>query len=304
MVMDETHVSYLRAATPKDLYRVSLESARAKEKEIFIFELESLSDLFDEKLAEDLRKEFLKNNIKIKQITNIPALPKFTENNEFVNELMTFRYVPKDIFSIDKEIVIFDDTVAIYTPKELLVIKDKVFANNQKQLFMSIWDQGYSPHLNFDYKPNHSFYKDLNFFVDDLQIIVWPDADAKIAYKGMTEKELEEYVLSIIKPDPYYNDSSYIIMFIWSLEGDRMIDVWKFKENYVDTRSGPLGDVRVYREGKICKDLELASGNTLLVLGYEEKLRRQSKDLKSYLDGPVPILPLEIANGRNFFAEE
>ncbi len=54
--MDEKHVSYLRAATPADLYTVSLESARAKEKEIFIFELGSLSDLFDEKLAEDLRK--------------------------------------------------------------------------------------------------------------------------------------------------------------------------------------------------------------------------------------------------------
>ncbi|MEK7166963.1 MAG: hypothetical protein AAB732_00925, partial [Patescibacteria group bacterium] len=66
-------------------------------------------------------------------------------------------------------------------------------------------------------------------------------------------------------------------------------------------RSGPLGDVRVYREGKLCNKLGFASGNTLIVLGYEERLRRQSKDLKSYLNRPVPKLPLEIMNGKSFF---
>ncbi|MEK9129929.1 MAG: hypothetical protein AAB526_00810, partial [Patescibacteria group bacterium] len=66
-------------------------------------------------------------------------------------------------------------------------------------------------------------------------------------------------------------------------------------------RSGPLGDVRVYREGKLCNKLGLASGNTLIVLGYEERLRRQSKDLKSYLNRSVSKLPLEIMNGKSFF---
>ena len=152
-------------------------------------------------------------------------------------------------------------------------------------------------------RPNHSFYKSLNFFINDLQVIVWPDADAKESYKGMDEKELEKYIVNIIKTDSYYDDSTYIIAFIWNMNGDRMIDIWKFNDNHVDDRSGPLGNVRVYREGKICNNLGLASGNTLLVLGYEEKLRRQSKNLKNYLEGPAPKLPLEIMNGKNFFEE-
>ena len=52
---------------------------------------------------------------------------------------------------------------------------------------------------------------------------------------------------------------------------------------------------------KLNRDVGIASGNTLIVLGYEEKIRRQSKDLKNYLRGPAPKLPLEIMNGKNFF---
>lgn len=299
--MTKKFTAKLEKANEDDLYKVSLKSSNTKSGEVFIFEKGEMADFIDKSKAEKIRKNFLKNNIKVKQITNIPTLPKFTDNDEFINKVMAFRYVPKDIFSIENEILIFDSTVAVYNPKELLIIEDEKFANNQKQLFMSIWDQGQSPKLGFEYKPNYSFYKNLNYFINDLQIIVWPDADAKESFKGFSEKQLEEYIKNIILSDTYYNDATYIIAFIWSLRGEKMVDIWKFNDNHVDDRSGPLGDARVYREGKICNNLGLASGNTLIVLGYEERLRRQSKDLKSYLSGPVPQLPLEIMNGKDFF---
>lgn len=291
----------LKKAGANDLYEISLRSSQTKSSEVFIFEKGSMSDLFDKGEAEKIRKNFLENNIKVKQITNIPELPKFTDSDDFVNKVMAFRYIPRDIFTIENEILIFDNTVAIYNAEELLIIEDKKFADNQRQLFMSIWEQGHSPKLGFEYKPNHSFYNDLNYFIGDLQVIVWPDADAKESYKGFSEKQLEEYLKNIILSDSYYNDATYIIAFIWSFKGEKMADLWKFNNNHVDDRSGPLGNVKVYREGKSCNDLGLASGNTLLVLGYEEKLRRQSKDLESYLDGPAPKLPLEILNGKDFF---
>lgn len=299
--MNSDFITTLKKASVNDLYDISLESSNAKSKEVFIFEIGSLSNFFSKEQSEILRNNFLKNNIKVKQITNISTLPKFTENDEFINEVMSFRYVPKDIFSIENEILIFDDTVAIYSANELLVIRNPVFSKNQKQLFLSVWEEGQSPSLGFDYVPNHSFYNNLNFFINGVQVIVWPDADAKKSYGGMDEKAIESYLADIINSDPYYSDAAYIIAFIWNMNGDRMVDMWKFNNNHIDDRSGPLGDVRVYREGKVCNDLGLASGNTLLVLGYEEKLRRQSKDLKSYLDGPVPVLPLEIVNGKDFF---
>lgn len=299
--MIKKFIAKLEKANENDLYEISLKSSMAKSGEIFIFEKGKMSDLFDKTKAEKIRQNFLKNNTKVKQITNIPVLPKFTDSDEFVNKIMTFRYVPKDIFSIENEILIFDDTIAIYNKEKLLIIEDKKFANNQKQLFTSIWDQGQSPNLGFEYKPNHSYYKNLNYFINDLQIIVWPDVDAKVSYKSFSKLQLRKYIKNIILSDKYYNDSSYIIAFIWSLDGEKMIDMWKFNDNHIDDRSGPLGDVRVYREGKLCNDIGLASGNTLLILGYEEKLRRQLKDLKSYLNGPVRKLPLELMNGKDFF---
>lgn len=299
--MFESSEIKMKKVTLEELYEISLESARSKEGEIFIFELGNLSDLFGYEKAEKLRQEFLQNKTKVKQITNLPSIQKFTDDDDFLNNLMTFRYVPSNIFTINNEILIFDDVVAIYNKDELMIIRDENFSKNQKQLFMSIWEQGQPPKLNFEYKPNHSFYNNLNYFIDDIQVIVWPDADAKNAYGKMNEEKLEDYIANIIKSDSFFDDSAYIISFIWDMDGDRMIDIWKFTENHVDDRSGPLGDVRVYREGKLCNNLGLASGNTLLVLGSEEKLRRQSSNLKSYLEGPVPKLPLEIVNGLPFF---
>lgn len=293
----------LKKATADDLYEISLKSSEAKEQEIYIFEKWEMSNLFDETRAEKIRQNFLKNNVKVKQITNIPILPKFTNNDEFINKIMTFRYVPKDLFLIENEILIFNDIVAIYNSEELLIIEDHKFANSQKQLFMSIWEQWQLPTLDFEYKPNHSLYNNIDYFIDDLQVIVWPDADARMSYKWFNEEQLGDYIKNIILSDDYYKDSSYIICLIWSLDWDKMIDIWKFVANSVDDRSWPLGDVRVYREGKLCTDLEVVSWNSLLILWYEEKLRRQSKDLKSYLSGPAPRLPLEIMNGKDFFSD-
>lgn len=255
--------------------------------------------------AEKVRKIFLENGIQVRQITNLPELPAFSENDEFVNTVMSFRYVPAEVFSIKSETVIFDDTCAIYNPEKETceVIVDAEFAAQQKQLFENLWEtQGLAPTLGFPYTPNHSFYNNIDFFVDGKQLIVWPDADARSVYHDLGKEGLEQYLADLIKRDwEYYADASYVILFLWAYEGDKMADVWKFNENHVDDRSGPLGDVRVYRDGKVVTDIGLASGNTLMVLGYEERLRRQSKDLGSYLDGPVPKLPLEVCNGEDFF---
>jgi len=88
-----------------------------------------------------LRQEFLKNQIQVKQITNHYNLKEFSKNNEFIDNVMLFRYVPQNIFHIKYEILIFDDIVAIYDENEILIIENKTYAENQKQLFLAIRDQ-------------------------------------------------------------------------------------------------------------------------------------------------------------------
>ena len=79
-----------------------------------------------------------------------------------------------------------------------------------------------------------------------------------------------------------------------------MVDIWAFQENFVDDKCWPLWDVCVYKEWKICKNLSSSSWSTLLILWAEEKLRRQSINLKNYLDWPIPKLPLEVCNWLDF----
>lgn len=134
----------LKKVQANDLFEISLMSSQAKEKMIYIYEVSDLSKIVGFKKAEILRNEFLRNGIKVKQITNNLKLSKFTENDEFVDKNMDFRYVPKEKFKIRDEILIFDDMVAVYNTTnrpELLVIKNKKFAENQKELFRELWNR-------------------------------------------------------------------------------------------------------------------------------------------------------------------
>jgi len=288
--------------TSEELYDITLRSAGAQSKQVYIYELWELSDFLSSKQSEEIRELFLRNKVSVKQITNDSAVPEFSKNTDFVNKVMQFRFVSSDIFTIKKEILIFDDIVAIYDHEEILIIQDEVFSMNQKQLFENIWNEGISPKLDFTYTPNHSFYNSIDLEIWGKQMIVWPDAESIDSYTWYNKESLQNYMQDIYDSDiEYFWETTYFIVFIWSLDWAKMADVWKFDENPVDDRSWPLSEVRVYKNKEICNNIGLASGNTLMVLGYEEKVRRQSQDLRSYLTWPSPDLPLETVNKLDFF---
>jgi hypothetical protein len=97
-----------------------------------------------------------------------------------------------------------------------------------------------------------------------------------------------------------YKDTSYIVSFIWGFDWNKMVDMWSFQENFVDDKCWPLWDVNVYKDWVECHGLSSSSWSTLLILWAEEKLRRQSNSLEDYLNWPVPKLPLEVVNGKEF----
>ncbi len=149
----------------------------------------------------------------------------------------------------------------------------------------------------------YSFYNSIDIHINDKQIIVYPDIDASTSFNGYQYKDIENHLTKIVEDDlEYFHDMNYGIVFIWNFDGEKMLDFWKFNTNYVDDRSGPLANVRIYKNFERADELEVASGNTLLVLGIEEKLRRKSKDLPSYLKGPAPKLPSGLQIQKNFFA--
>jgi hypothetical protein len=48
--------------------------------------------------------------------------------------------------------------------------------------------------------------------------------------------------------------------------------------------SGPLISCKTFRGYQECTDAGIASGDSIIVLGREEELRRDSKDLETYVD--------------------
>ena len=88
----------------------------------------------------------------------------------------------------------------------------------------------------------------------------------------------------------------YLIAYLWRDAEATMVDLWRFTENPIDGISGPLADIRVMRDGQLTQEFGAASGNTLLVLGLEEKHRRGCEDLGQYLENR-PILPKDMIVG-------
>jgi len=82
-----------------------------------------------------------------------------------------------------------------------------------------------------------------------------------------------------------------------------MTDVWiHTMENWSD--SGPLVECRTFRNLEPCTDAGIASGDSLIVLGREEELRRDLKILEDYSDRSkhLPAFPDDIMPTEKFIS--
>jgi len=94
----------------------------------------------------------------------------------------------------------------------------------------------------------------------------------------------------------------YHIVFLWNFKNKRMTDVWIHTTNLIAAPSGPLQKVYTYC-GLERYNIEVASGDTLIVLAREEELRRKVGDINKYLERPkyIPDFPCEMQPYEDFF---
>jgi hypothetical protein len=299
-----SHHSWAEKNISDMIFDISMESAQSRSSEVYIYELSSLGKLIGEERAELVRDAFLENNTTVYQMTNTPIISPFTENDPFVNKCMKFRYVPKSILAIEDEVLIFDDTVVIYNHTKFDWTDDAHFAKMQRSLFLTLWWESASPEFAFEYHPPKSYYMSTDMRIYGRHAIVYADKDAPKSYDNKNFSFIQSYIESIIRSEwLFYDDADYFIIFLWNYEGAKMVDVWKYTYNTVDAHSWPLSEARTYKEWTICTGLGIGSGSTLLILGYEERIRRQSKDLESYFSGPAPRLPFEMIIEEEFFTK-
>ncbi len=131
------------SADVEDIIRINKESVAAKDS-IRIIELSSLGDLIPMATAENIRRKLLMRKVRVHQLTNQYMLQPWTKVDAFVETCMTIRHIPASVFLIDTEVLIFNDTVAIYRVEpdvSVIIIEDAAFAAQQKVLFDTLWAQ-------------------------------------------------------------------------------------------------------------------------------------------------------------------
>lgn len=262
------------------IYDVSLRSAQAKE--IDIFELGNLNDLLPRDKAEQLRNEFVKYNTPIKQITNLRKFEAWTDNTELTQQNLAVKYVSPDNFSIKNEVLVFDDTVAMYRlePSPFYIeVTDHSYAQMMQQLFQNTWQTGDTLLLAENGSTMSKQYLPISLNAHGTPVVIYPakdDGDLGKAFDRKKPGEVEAYVTSLLAADPdNFNSAGMVLAYVWNQNEIPCCDIWKVTRNDISDDSGFLYDARVYKGQNITHDLGVASGNSSIVVTAEELLLRE-----------------------------
>ncbi len=267
---------------------VTLRSAKAKE--IHIFEIGNLNDLLPRESAEKIRRKFVKFNTPIKQITNMRKFVNWTANTGLIQNL-SIKYVPAETYEITNEILIFDDTVAVYrlNPDPFyLEVTDALYAETMRSMFVNIWRLGDSLLMAADGSTQTKQYLPISYELKNIPVILYPAKDDGVLEKAFSRHEpgvLEAYVSSVIEQDfGFFKDADVILAYVWNQEQTPYCDIWKINRNNLSDDSGFLYDVRIYNDHRRITDTGVASGNSSIVVTSEEMLLR---DL--IIKGSLPV---------------
>lgn len=259
---------------------VSLRSAAGSE--INIFELSTLNDLIPKTEAEKLRKAFVEHNTPIKQITNHRKFTSWTDNIELVEQNLAVKYVPPESLTINSEILIFDETVAIYhlRPQPFYTeINDRSYATMMRNLFINTWQISDALLLTATGSTLTKQYLPISYQFKNTPVVLYPakdDGHIEKAFSRTDNGSLERYINSILESNlDYYKDADMILAYVWNQEAVPYCDIWKVTRNDISDDSGFLYDARIYADHTITTDMGVASGNSSIVVTAEEMLLRE-----------------------------
>src|SRR3989344_4021912 len=104
------------------------------------------------------------------------------------------------------------------------------------------------------------------------------------AHTNLEEQVRENLLLHLGKNFNLVKDFDFLITAAWGDNKDKMLDIFGY--------SGI--SFYVLRNGVLSQEKEITCGDTLIVLGEEERYRRTTLDLTSYIENPPKIEGLDI----------
>lgn len=148
-----------------------------------------------------------------------------------------------------------------------------------------------------------SFYKPFTTRIHSLPVIVYPCTGLEKSLSRNEKQSISQHLESLYQAnDQLLNAGTYHLIILWNESSgdpkieskDVMTDVWIF-DKIESWGSGPLVDVKIFRNHQVVSDIGVSAGDGLLLLGREEELRRSSSSLDDYLFGERCKLPRDIA---------
>ncbi len=142
--------SNIHQYTGKEGLQQIADHSLAAKGEILIYETQyaSLELFMTHPQAEDHRRALLAKSLRVRQLTN-QVYQHYSEVEGFHEQVMDIRRIATEKIKIDREILIYNDTIALYQTKgENLYgveIVDASLAEQQRQLFELVWMQADRP---------------------------------------------------------------------------------------------------------------------------------------------------------------
>ncbi len=151
-------------------------------------------------------------------------------------------------------------------------------------------------------------YKPFTYYWESLPLIVYPVKDENLlndVFNPKDHQSIQKHLHQLYqKHSSDLKQGNYHIIFVWNLDGHRMTDVWICDMNNW-SKSGPLLQCFTFRDLETCDDAGIASGDSVIVLGREEELRRSISNIREYVnrDKYIPTFPKNMKPTETFYQQ-
>ncbi|MCK5176528.1 MAG: hypothetical protein KAQ92_02270 [Candidatus Aenigmarchaeota archaeon] len=144
------------------------------------------------------------------------------------------------------------------------------------------------------------FYNPISFSINSTPVIVYPCPGVEMIFNRKEKGCIEKYITELYFENNIHANGEYNIIILWNEDEEVMVDLWIF-DRIESWGSGPLVDVKIFRDKKIDLNTGVSAGDGLVLLGMEEQHRWTTQSLKEYLRGKRPKLPKRISANEEFY---
>ncbi len=305
------------SSSRQDIIDINRRSANSKTG-ISIIELSMLDGLMDKDTAEIIRQSIIHNKVPVRQLTNFSEIySDWTVFSRELQELMQIRFVGRDVFDIQNEILIFDNIVAMYRIEpdvSYIEIEDSSYANMMRSFFDNLWGISQAMLWWIGGSAQAKQYLPFTGNIQGIPMVIYPakdDGDISQAYSRKDPTSIMSYLSETI---PLYTEkirwANILICYVWNDGIIPMVDVWKVMRNNISDDSGFLYDGFTIKWKDLETNMGLASGNSLIVFTAEEILLRDliMKQGKTFLEAAdrsryFPAFPAWLMPSEQFFTK-